>query len=217
MVKFARSAAGFTLIELLVAVSILAIVAVLGSNGLDSIVRARATLNRDLEQTRGMQLTFAQLQSDCEHAAVTTDLNNRPVMFIEGQRLTMIRTVSTDNQPTALQVITYRINNGVLQRGESAATRDLRELDKLWKAIMADTDKNVQPVNLQRGIAGMAMQMWFTDGNWRVMNGEVVMPQNNQPNGEPAPGQNSPTGLRVAIQVEGREGSMEKFFLLGPV
>ena len=42
-----QRARGFTLIELLVAISILAIVAVLGWRGLDAIVRARVSLNED--------------------------------------------------------------------------------------------------------------------------------------------------------------------------
>ena len=62
-------ARGFTLIELLVAISILAIVAVLGWRGLDGIVRARVALTDQMETTRGMQLAFAQMQSDCEHMA----------------------------------------------------------------------------------------------------------------------------------------------------
>src|SRR6476660_7000846 len=52
---------GFTLIELLVAISVMAIVAVLGWRGLDSIVRARVALNADLDHTRGLQLAFAQM------------------------------------------------------------------------------------------------------------------------------------------------------------
>ncbi|MEN3295328.1 MAG: ral secretion pathway protein, partial [Burkholderiales bacterium] len=36
---------GFTLVELLIAISVLAMVAVLGWRGLDSIVRARVALN----------------------------------------------------------------------------------------------------------------------------------------------------------------------------
>lgn len=45
MQKRARITSGFTLIELLVAITVMAIVAVLGWRGLDGIVRARLTLN----------------------------------------------------------------------------------------------------------------------------------------------------------------------------
>ena len=58
---------GFTLVELLVAISILAIVAVLGWRGLDGIMRARGTLTDQMEVTRGMQLAFAQLQRSMDH------------------------------------------------------------------------------------------------------------------------------------------------------
>src|SRR5450759_316002 len=68
---------GLTLVELLVAISVLGFVAVLGWRGLDSIVRARIALTSDLEQTRGMQLAFAQLQSDCAHLVSPSALPNR--------------------------------------------------------------------------------------------------------------------------------------------
>ena len=55
----ARHHSGFTLIELLVAISVLGFVAVLGWRGLDSITRARESLNHELEQTRGMQLAVS--------------------------------------------------------------------------------------------------------------------------------------------------------------
>src|SRR5471032_421874 len=67
---------GFTLVELLVAIGVLAMVAVLGWRGLDSIVRSREVLTSQLEQARGMQLAFAQMQSDCDHLAGAGPNNN---------------------------------------------------------------------------------------------------------------------------------------------
>src|SRR4030065_1669722 len=78
---------GFTLVELLVAISVLGFVAVLGWRGLDGIVRARIALTSDLEQTRGMQLAFAQLQSDCAHLASTSILQGRMPLAVEQERL----------------------------------------------------------------------------------------------------------------------------------
>ncbi|MFL6716736.1 MAG: type II secretion system protein J, partial [Burkholderiaceae bacterium] len=47
-----RSQRGLTLIELLIAITVLAVVAVLGWRGLDSIVRSRIALTAEMERTR---------------------------------------------------------------------------------------------------------------------------------------------------------------------
>ena len=125
--------AGFTLIELLVAIGILAMVAVLGWRGLDSIVRSREVLTSQLEQARGMQLAFAQMQSDCDHLAGAglnnNLLNGRTNLSAENDRLTLVRLAASEQEPQQLQVVTYRLNGGVLTRRESNGTRDLAVLD----------------------------------------------------------------------------------------
>src|SRR5512134_270906 len=78
---------GLTLIELLVAISVLSLITILGWRGLDSIVRARIALTDDLEQTRGMQLAFAQLQSDCAHLYSSPSLPAPMPLFAEQGRL----------------------------------------------------------------------------------------------------------------------------------
>lgn len=216
---------GLTLIELLVAISVLAFVAVLGWRGLDGIVRARIALTNDLEQTRGMQLAFAQLQNDCAHLASVTNLPNRTPLVIDQNRLMLVRTVFGDNQPSQLQVITYRVNDGVLTRRESAATRDLKELDNLWQAVAAGTDP-AQPVVLQSGVTALTMRLWGING-WGASNATAaslpVPPVTATGGGTPGvtaatgPNATQPTGLEVALQLQGREASMLKVFLLGAV
>ena len=117
---------GLTLVELLVAISVLGFIAVLGWRGLDSIVRARVALTSELEQTRGMQITFAQLQSDCALLADTSSVSNRVPVAVAPDRLMLIRTVFSDNQPSRLQVITYQLKDGALTRRESAASTRTR-------------------------------------------------------------------------------------------
>ena len=67
-----------------------------------------------MEQTRGLQLAFAQLQSDCASLATTSLLNNRAYMLADNDRLTFVRVVMTENEPTRLQVVAYRVRDGVL-------------------------------------------------------------------------------------------------------
>jgi general secretion pathway protein J len=218
-----RECGGFTLVELLVAISILAIVAVLGWRGLDGIIRARVALTNQMETTRGMQLAFAQMQSDCEHIAGRQVLDRRPYLLIGTDRFTMVREVFTENQPSRLQVVAYRIVNGNLVRRETPAVRDLVQLDGLWQAAVSDTDTS-GAVALQAGVAGMQVLTWENRawrqassagaaGNAAGNTGGAAAPTAAQqnPNTVPLP----PTGMQVALQANGQQVPMTKSFLLG--
>lgn len=196
---------GFTLIELLVAITIMAIVAVLGWRGLDTIIRSRVALNNELEQTRGLQLAFAQMQSDAGHIAKMDDVGGRPVLSVQPGRLTMVRMVFAENQPSRAQVVAYRIDNGVLTRRESIATRDLRELDASWIAALGDT-ADVPAVALYSGVEAMTVRSWV-DREWRPAGAEG----GTGLGGATIP----PTGLEVALRLRGRSEKLIKIFLLG--
>lgn len=209
-------ARGFTLVELLVAITILAIIAVLGWRGLDSIVRARASLTAEMEQTRGIQLAFAQIENDCAHLVDPASLPGREVLNAVGTRLVMIHNVFEENQPTRLQVVVYRVANGVLSRREMLATRELANLDSDWQSAMSDADAS-PAIDLQSMITGFDMRTWKDGENgWRTGGseaGSAPVPA--------APGVPSQTGklngLEIAIQISGRELPVTKVFLLGAV
>ena len=231
---------GLTLIELLVAISILAFVAVLGWRGLDGIVRARVALTADMEQTRGMQLAFAQLQSDCSQLVTTATIPSRAPLVTDRERLMLVRTVFADDQPTRLQVVTYQVKEGVLTRRESGPTRDLKELDGLWQAAFIGSDKT-QAVVLQTGVASMQTRLWSSDSNvWRsgdvdsILNAPSQAGATNPPGSTTTPAaptshgaaMNNPitgfnqrqlTGLEMSIQMQGRDSRMVKIFLLGAI
>ncbi|MBS1186981.1 MAG: prepilin-type N-terminal cleavage/methylation protein [Burkholderiaceae bacterium] len=199
-----RRSRGLTLVELLVAISILAVVAVLGWRGLDSIIRSRAALTDDIEQVRSMQLTFAQMQRDCEQLARATALNSRTVLSVGNNSLTLVRNVVAENQPLQLQVVSYRLLDGKLLRGESASTRNLRDLDALWRSAV---DGDAAVVVLQAGVAGMNFRYWpgNADG-WRSLpSGALTLP---------AAASGMPTGLEVTLQPAGRDVTV-KAMLLG--
>ncbi|MGZ5201302.1 MAG: prepilin-type N-terminal cleavage/methylation domain-containing protein [Telluria sp.] len=194
---------GFTLVELLVAISILAMVAVLGWRGLDGIVRARVALTNQMETTRGMQLAFAQMQSDCEHVASQDIMDQRPYLLADKDRLTLVRLVSTENEPTRLQVVAYRVVDGTLTRRESVATRDLNQLDGLWKAMTSNSDTTPQ-VTLQAGVVAMQVLIW-QNNQWR----SALQTQASV--GLPLP----PTGVQVQLTAHDQKVPMTKAFLLG--
>jgi general secretion pathway protein J len=201
-----KTARGFTLVELLVAIGILAMVAVLGWRGLDGIVRARVALTDQMEMTRGMQLAFAQMQSDCEHAADATMLGRRPFLLQADNRLTLVRTVFNENEPARLQVISYRLVDGRLTRRESNTTRDLVELDALWQASVSDTDPT-PPVTLQDKIDSMGVLVWQNNA-WQKQ------PQATAQGGIVPTGV---TGVQVVLAAHGFPQPLVKYFLLGSI
>ena len=215
---------GLTLVELLVAIGVLAFVAVLGWRGLDAITRARAALNTELDQTRGLQLAFAQLQADCANAVDAITLDGRSPLAVNADRVTIARRVQLDAQPGKLQLVTWRLRNGVLTREESPSTRDLTQLDQYWQFAAAGGSN---PVTLRSGLRAMDLRVWTDDGRgWRSW---TQVQSSAQPAGAPLasrgslmnPGagttamQTTWSGLEVSLQVEGNPAPLTKVFMLG--
>ena len=186
------------------AISILGIIAVLGWRGLDSIVRARIALTADLDQTRGMQLAFAQLQSDCGLIADAAMMPNRTNVLWQQDSLVLARKVYAENQPTTLQIVSYRLKDGVLKRSESATTRDLSQLTQFWQSAMADTD-GANAVALKNGIESMQVLAW--DGATWVAQ-QPAMPANGT---VPI----ALAGIQVTLQLREQKLALVKAFLLG--
>jgi general secretion pathway protein J len=125
----------------------------------------------------------------------------------------LVRTVFADDQPTRAQVVAYRLKDGMLTRRESAATRDLTELDALWQATINNTDAS-QAVVLQAGVNAMTMRVWAKgESSWRAT-GANAAPSGSSGN---TPTSAELTGLEVALQLNERPDRMVKVFLLGPV
>ena len=198
--QFSNRTRGFTLIELLVAISILALVAVIGWRGLDGIIRARIAISTDMEQTRRMQLTFAQLQSDCAQTANVIELSGRQAMLVGDGQLTLMRTIDVDRQPLWYEVVSYRVVNGALTRSESAPTRDMHVLDQMWRTAIEGTGHDAT-VNLQSNVSSMAMRVW-QDEEW-------IPAQQADLTGM------LPGALEVQIKVSGHQTAIIKDILMG--
>jgi general secretion pathway protein J len=142
-------------------------------------------------------------------------LHNRAYMQAEDNRVTLVRLVMTENQATRLQVVSYRINDGVLTRRESAATRELLQLDTMWQAALGDTDAGAT-VALQSNVQAMTTRFWIpgatsaSAGGWRAANGVSTVATS----GVIA---TLPTGLEVSLTLRSQSDSMVKSFLLGPL
>jgi general secretion pathway protein J len=216
-----RRQTGLTLIELLIAITILAVVAVLGWRGLDSIVRSRIALSAEMERTRGVQLAFAQLERDCANIISAEMFPNRAPVVAEQQRLVLIRKVFMENQPVRLQVVAYRVRNGVLSRRESRPTRDLGELETAW--LINDDSLVKEEVALEAGVSAMTVRVWASNATtWRAV--DINAPQMISSTTSPAtaasinPSTTSTLrGIEISLQLDATTSPLTKVFLLGAV
>jgi general secretion pathway protein J len=149
-----RAAPGFTLVELLVAIMILAVVAAIGWRGLDTILRGRVALTDNMEQFHSMQLTFAQLQSDCAQVVSAVDFPGHPPIVATGAGVTLLRSIDVDNGPQQFEVVRYRFDRGELTRAVSKPSRDLTALEHDWTEGDA-----AAPMRLQSGLDEVTMRV----------------------------------------------------------
>ena len=194
---------GFTLLEMIIAISLLALVAVLGWRSLDAMVRTRYALNDKMAETHDIQLTFAQLQHDCAQLAPSDLARSRPTLHADANRLVLLRLVELDRQPTQLQVVSYVLREGTLTRTATLPTRDLATLDLLWQSAVGGGSSNVlPPVVLQTGLTSMRLRLWSPNSpGWRAQNA--------------AQSGSQWTGVEMSITRSGQQGSLIKSFLLG--
>ena len=210
--KFSKfSTGGFTLVELLVAITVLATIAVMGWRGLDVLVRARDSLTHELETSRRVQLTFAQLQADCANIIDPAVLPGRAPLVITANSLILVRSVRLDGEPTKLKIVAYHVLQGRLLRRESLATRELGQLDAAWSDVAGPAAAG-QDVALQPDVASMRIRTWQGEGRgWRRPGIDVV----SEDSGNPAAASGFPRGLEVSLRLKGSRGDMTKIFFVG--
>ena len=149
-------------------------------------------------------------------AAVGMASAGRPALLWDTDRLILVRKVFVENEPSRLQVVSYRVVAGQLVRRESPGTRDLIQIEQLWQAIASDAAaENAPSVVLQVGVVGMQVQGW-QNNVWRneptAVGGGTPDPAGTDLNAKNA---QDPTGVQVALTVQGLAQPMVKAFLLG--
>lgn len=177
--KLNKQAAGFTLIELLVAVSLLALVSVLGYRGLDGMLRGRDGLDKRTQELAALNETWRWLARDLTHlipALPATD--GVPLMQTSNDDAgNTIVTMAVFNElrdaPDAEQaryrLVTYQIVASGLQRSERPL-REATDATEIQTIILAPASR-------------WKLAYWNPSGSWL-----------NPPNG-------SSTGAPSAVQV----------------
>jgi general secretion pathway protein J len=152
---------GFTLIELLIAIALMAIVSIMCWRGLDGVLRSRDWLIVQSDDLKGMTLGFAQMEDDLRRSWMTRQmkLTARTIGFATTDSasnkiaLSLLRD-GAQLAPGQVQQVSYRVRDGVFERGFST-----------WKLPDPATSK------LTDNFESMNWQPLFTkieSATWRV-------------------------------------------------
>jgi general secretion pathway protein J len=214
---------GLTLIELLIAIGILAFIAVLGWRGLETLIRTRSSLDQELEQTRNLQIIFAQIQNDCAHIVSASQIDGQTPLQLAPNRLSLVRSVSLEAAPTQLQWVSYRLQNNSLVREVSPLTRDFTQLLSYDLQLNTNTNTNNAPVVLQTEVQNFGLRVWAKNGRaWLSSSAMQASPNTLVSRGSlmnPQTGSTSSTitwrGLEVSLSLNKVQGELTKTILLG--
>lgn len=189
---------GMTLVELLVAICILGIITVMGTTGLDSIIHARQTLTGDMEEFRGIQLAFAQLQNDCRQLPSADEVQGRRLLQLDSDRIVLLRHASTSDDGAAFTIVIYRLQDAKLTRMELPATRELASIDSTWRAALENRATG-NAVTLQQGVHELRVRVW-QPGGWQSGTERL---------------RSLPRALEISLRTSGHQAGLVKVFLLG--
>lgn len=169
--RFRRPAAGFTLIELLVAISLMAVLAVLGWRGLDSVLASRERIVEASDGLRALSVGFTQMEEDLRRswAVRLLNLGQPSIGFVlletDGPpALQVTREQLAGSGVPQLQRVVYRLRDGNLERGfgpwglpQAGEGSAQTEPPMVWQPLLAQ----VQNLHMRGWIGG---QGWLPAG-----------------------------------------------------
>ena len=205
-----RVTRGFTLVEVLVALLIMAILAAMGWQGVDGMVRARDISQESAERTLRLTTVVGQWEQDLMSLYDSTTV---PALQFDGATLRLTRFT-----PEGAQVVVWSIREGVWQRWASPSVRRAFELQQAWmtsQQLIGTEDRQVRLLD-----NASEWQVYFYRGNaWtNAQSSGDVIPAAPPPalaaSGVVVPRTALPSGVRLVIQLGERR--LTRDIMLGP-
>jgi len=148
-------ARGFTLVEVLVALLIMAILAAMGWQGIDGMVRARDASQGASEQTLRLTTLIAQWEQDL---ASVYDSPAAPALAFDGATLRLVRQTAD-----GAQVVAWSLREGAWRRWHSPVVANTVELQQAWLASQQLLGNEETQIRLLEGVT--EWQVYFYRGN----------------------------------------------------
>ncbi|PMS21652.1 type II secretory pathway protein [Trinickia dabaoshanensis] len=151
---------GFTLIEMLVAIALLAVIALLSWRGLDSTIRGRDDITRNLSETRLLGRYFSQLQYDLLNI-VSADEVFGPPLRMRPNELVLIRHLGVDAGQSEVQVVRYTLQGHALERSASPPIDSLIDLEQALHHV-----NEFPGVVASDRATSMQLSIWIAPSGW---------------------------------------------------
>lgn len=169
--RASRPTGGFTLIELLVAITLMAVLAMLGWRGLDSVLRSRERIVANSDAMRSLSLAFTQIEEDLRRSwsvrlawpsLQTVGFQPDPASGADSLLLLREGAVESGGQ---VQRVVYRLRGGVLERGFSVWVPVPDERGAAAGGTMPmGPEPTWQP--LVDGVVALSMRGWIAERGW---------------------------------------------------
>ncbi|HEY9065460.1 MAG TPA: prepilin-type N-terminal cleavage/methylation domain-containing protein [Burkholderiaceae bacterium] len=214
-----RHVGGFTLVEVLVALLVMAVMAVMAWQGVDSVVRTRDAGQQRLERTLRLNTVVAQWEQDLAAIQDTTVI---PLaLSCDGASVRLAR-----RTPTGLQIVAWTlrpdaggsVGNGTLERWAGPSVTTGGELTDSWlRSLQLQAG---EPGQL-RTLTGVAQwQVYFYQGNaWSNCQSTGDVQAVSGAASAAATRQALPKGVRLVVTFapgSGLNGDLVRDVLLGP-
>jgi general secretion pathway protein J len=216
-----KPARGFTLVEVLVALFVMALLAAMAWQGVDSMLRARDAGQARVERTLRLTTVLAQWEQDL-HALHSNTVLPSSLAF-DGASLRLVRDVDE-----GLQLVVWAVREGRWQRWASPVAQRGDELQQHWLASQQLQGGEPGQLTVHEGV--VAWQVYFFRGNsWSNAQSSDDVVQAPPPPPPPASGAGSapqatprllaalPSGVRLVLQfADGDNRILTRDLLLGP-
>jgi general secretion pathway protein J len=197
-------ARGFTLVEVLVALLIMAVLATMAWQGIDSIARSREIAQGHLERTLRLNAVLGQWEQDLQRLY---DSPSVPALAFDGASARIVREASG-----GVQLVAWSLRGDRWMRWTSPAVTRVADLQEYWLRSQQLLGNEPAQVLALTGVGDW--QLFFFRGNaWSnaQSSGDVAPPQE----GASAPARvQLPTGVRLVMTLP--EGRVTRDVLLSP-
>jgi len=157
---------------MLVAITLLAVMAVIGWRALDSLTRSRERLTDHDARLDALKVLYGQFQSDCEHLTTPSQLQASPVEFAPNQLL-MVRDRRDEGLPPMWQVVAYRLDGNTVVRVAGRPVTSRNDVQNALVNLRQPGGAGLQ----RRALIGDADQLsaraWVEPVGWLVDTGRV--------------------------------------------